>query len=491
MIQPNARNARIESHKAEPVQQSVRLHDLQFGRQTQFENSTERSQRFKCKRQQHNLEEPPAQRQRMYDEYAMPSNLPGVKNYRTINNAVPEILPAAPVSSALPSSSLANEISSRASIAPAAPPINFDDLFQKLLSAGLINNNAVKAETKDKPQDRPRTISLSDPESLKLRQQNHIIALFSGMQCSNCDARFPPEQTIKYSQHLDWHFRQNRRDRDSKRRAQSRGWYYNVNDWIQYEEIENLDERKMNWFEMQQMNMAKDDSAQRTESPPVPSCVAGPEDAGKTCEMCHDQFETFYDDENEDWHFRNAIRVDDKTYHPICFEDCNKPSSVSLDETSIPLKAKTTDDSGNPIVDHFVLSDSKLNFFFFFKFSVDIILLHDDDDVTEIARNGDDVPAVTSGLLVENVVSTPQDGASTSSGTVTSSTTNDDDVKKGTYEWIGNGSDLLVLQIAVVDVEDYEDKDDGFEDIGTFEEAAFIEDNSGEFSRSCYCCYEA
>lgn len=50
---------------------------------------------------------------------------------------------------------------------------------------------------------------------------------------------------MKYSQHLDWHFRQNRRDKDSTRTAQSRRYYYDVNDWVQFEEIEDLEERGM------------------------------------------------------------------------------------------------------------------------------------------------------------------------------------------------------------------------------------------------------
>lgn len=104
---------------------------------------------------------------------------------------------------------------------------------------------------------------------------------------------------------------------------------------------------------------------------------------------------------------------------------------------------------------------------------------------------------------MEKIDSTSQDGAS-ASGVVTSST--NDDVN-ATYESIGNESDLQILvpQISVVDVEDFEEKpidsttqlpvkikeepkddgydeDDGFEDIGTFEEATIIEDNSGKCS---------
>lgn len=206
--------------------------------------------------------------------------------------------------------------------AAAMPAINIGDLFQKLLESGILSNKPTTDKEKQKEKEKFKPITLAKPEHWKQRQPALIHVLFSGMQCSSCGVRFPPEQTMKYSQHLDWHFRQNRRDRDSARRAHSRRWYYDVADWIQYEEIEDLDEREKNWFETQQMAMSpsNDDGTQRNESP-VPSCVAGPEDVDKSCDMCHDQFETFFNEETEEWHLRNAVRMDDKTYHPICYQD--------------------------------------------------------------------------------------------------------------------------------------------------------------------------
>lgn len=237
----------------------------------------------------------------------------------------------------------------------AVPTINIDDLFQKLMASGILGGSSKAAaavedgkddddvsesnETSPKNKERrerPTPIDLSKAETVKKRQPAYIHRLFSGMQCSSCGVRFPPEQTIKYSQHLDWHFRQNRRDRDSARRAHSRCWYYDVTDWIQYEEIEDLDEREKNWFETQQLEMQENGGGNGpggnndapTGQPSVgsfdaaqPSCVAGPEDVDRTCDMCHDQFETFYNEETEDWHLRNAVRVDECTYHPICHED--------------------------------------------------------------------------------------------------------------------------------------------------------------------------
>jgi pre-mRNA cleavage complex 2 protein Pcf11 len=44
---------------------------------------------------------------------------------------------------------------------------------------------------------------------------------------------------------LDWHFRKNRREKEKKnaKKAQSRAWYYILSDWIQFEELEDLEDR--------------------------------------------------------------------------------------------------------------------------------------------------------------------------------------------------------------------------------------------------------
>jgi len=37
--------------------------------------------------------------------------------------------------------------------------------------------------------------------------------------------------------------------------------------------------------------------------------------------VCHDKFEQFYNEEREEWHLRAAVRIDGKTYHPLCYDD--------------------------------------------------------------------------------------------------------------------------------------------------------------------------
>lgn len=44
--------------------------------------------------------------------------------------------------------------------------------------------------------------------------------------------------------------------------------------------------------------------------------------------MCYESFEVVWDHEEEEWMLKDAIRVDDKVYHPICQEDAGKEFSI-------------------------------------------------------------------------------------------------------------------------------------------------------------------
>lgn len=415
---------------------------------------------------------------------------------------------------------------------PTMPNLNIDDLFQKLVASGILNNKKNNNNSDEAPTDKkkplPTPIDLSKSETIKQRQDAHIEVLFSGMQCSSCGVRFPAEQTTKYSQHLDWHFRQNRRDRDSARKAHSRRWYYDVSDWVQYEEIEDPDDREKNWFESQQSeadpsmggggqgNGTGEDNGNINDT--LPSCVAKADDLDKSCDMCHDRFETFYNEETEDWHLRNAVRVEEgATYHPICYEDYK--ASLTLDHSAINADLESTVNNDEPTISE----------------DINIILDDDDDDVivmpteepviTEIPDE-DDSAKISSieGELQENeetITETPEPPTtdeppeSTITSTPIVSTL---PVPIMNYESIGNESDLQILvpQISVLDLDDFEDKpaqenaadsnesglslmpikikeeprkgyhdedeeeDDGFEEVGTIEGAAIIDDDSGE-----------
>lgn len=146
--------------------------------------------------------------------------------------------------------------------APPAPALNINDLFQKLVASGFVTSlpkpeiKNEKVPIKPDPSVDPsapkikrnmcenlKPILFDKPETLKVRQSPLYSFLYAGMQCSSCGMRFSPEASMQYSQHLDWHFRQNRKGKRNIRVASSRKWYYSLADWKNYEELEDLEER--------------------------------------------------------------------------------------------------------------------------------------------------------------------------------------------------------------------------------------------------------
>ncbi|XP_032523087.2 pre-mRNA cleavage complex 2 protein Pcf11 isoform X1 [Danaus plexippus] len=219
-----------------------------------------------------------------------------------------------------------------ASSLPLLGGINVNDLYAKLVATGIVPMlNEVKPEkktevpeieeTKMKPKDDKNVIHKVDilkPETLRIKQRGLVLKLYSGMQCSGCGARFPPEHTVRYSQHLDWHFRQNRRERDSARRAHSRHWHYDLSDWLLYEELEDLEEREKSWFETGGSEETPAQVEAVVEESPSTAAGGAPQ---HNCALCGDRFHQFYNEDQEEWHLRNAVKHQDSYYHPLCLQD--------------------------------------------------------------------------------------------------------------------------------------------------------------------------
>ena len=55
-----------------------------------------------------------------------------------------------------------------------------------------------------------------------------IACMYKGIQCTSCAARFRQEQQAEYKEHLDWHFRQNKRETQDSKVVRNRRWYYEV-----------------------------------------------------------------------------------------------------------------------------------------------------------------------------------------------------------------------------------------------------------------------
>ncbi|KAJ8971726.1 hypothetical protein NQ317_002556 [Molorchus minor] len=168
------------------------------------------------------------------------------------------------------------------------------------------------------------------------------------MQCSSCGMRFSPEASMQYSQHLDWHFRQNRKGKRNIRVATSRKWYYTLSDWKNYEELEDLEEREKNYFDQQQQ--AENIGDETEEEVEIPSVPADPETTDECCDVCSDKFDQFFNEEREEWHLRNAIRIEDKTYHPVCYNDYQQSlAEQTFDESKVEPPTEEENTVKSPI----------------------------------------------------------------------------------------------------------------------------------------------
>lgn len=138
-------------------------------------------------------------------------------------------------------------------------------------------------------------------------------SLYGGKQCSNCSLRF--DDNNKYAIHLDWHFRQNLKSDNMFAR---RKWNYPLNLWVQFREINDDEIQESNNSDSTNVNdllISHNDNE-------VPTAPASKEDEKNICSVCHETFEKFWAEEEEEWRLRNArLHDDQRVYHPLCLMD--------------------------------------------------------------------------------------------------------------------------------------------------------------------------
>lgn len=78
------------------------------------------------------------------------------------------------------------------------------------------------------------------------------------------------------------------------------------------------------------MTQAENNGEEAEEEVEIPSVPADSDITDSRCEVCQDVFDQFFNEEKEEWHLRNAIRIDGKTYHPVCYDDYQASFSLII-----------------------------------------------------------------------------------------------------------------------------------------------------------------
>ncbi|KAG7882067.1 hypothetical protein KL905_000438 [Ogataea polymorpha] len=214
--------------------------------------------------------------------------------------------------------------------APTAAPAPGPAVFSTPELQKLLGLNPAKALTPQPSLQQPAPASsgfvMLSIELSQVLLNNHkptadeISLIYSSKpnQCSNCPKRFAstPEGAIARQQHLDWHFRTNKKLKDTGKQLYNRAWYLNDAKWIEFKEDEIVgytsDTLETNRVVVKEALSEEEVNKQ---------IVAIPEDSDNetVCGICREKLVGVFDDEMGEWIWRNAIEKKGRVYHYSCW----------------------------------------------------------------------------------------------------------------------------------------------------------------------------
>ena len=128
-----------------------------------------------------------------------------------------------------------------------------------------------------------------------------VDSLYCGFcaQCASCGLRF--ERKENYRNHLDWHFIYNSLRSRKNWMPRAQGWWPSLSN----KEEKCLDgpTRKKTKVDLE---LAKR----------VAVVAAG--EPNKCCSVCNEAFETYWDEDRDEWMYRNAVKVGENILHYTC-----------------------------------------------------------------------------------------------------------------------------------------------------------------------------
>ncbi len=138
------------------------------------------------------------------------------------------------------------------------------------------------------------------------------------LQCKQCALRFAAIDGVDgktlLSAHLDWHFRQKKRQNEKTKKTCSRDWYLPVQEWIDEQPIEPAADGqgtcRKRVIIVSQVFFGSVGEVKEVVKSSVP---AG--DAVAKCAICHEILEKYFDEDEDMWMIKGAVQVGDKVTH--------------------------------------------------------------------------------------------------------------------------------------------------------------------------------
>ncbi|OAD09225.1 hypothetical protein MUCCIDRAFT_136583 [Mucor lusitanicus CBS 277.49] len=180
------------------------------------------------------------------------------------------------------------------------------------------------------------------------------------LQCKQCGFRYPKTEKgqAKMDAHLDSHFRQNRKMKERVKRGLSRSWFVTVDEWINGEGGELMSQQApaflhdgMGHVNQKSAEKSNQASGEDAIDPNLHTVIMPDDDSRKPCAICGERFVDFWNDDEEEWMYKNAVLVDGKIYHATCHADAVKSGTLVEADTDMPdgadqgLKRKAKEES--------------------------------------------------------------------------------------------------------------------------------------------------
>ncbi|WWC94197.1 hypothetical protein V866_001037 [Kwoniella sp. B9012] len=187
-----------------------------------------------------------------------------------------------------------------------------------------------------------RSIDLNAPHTLSL---DHL-----PQRCKQCGMRFASDDNAKFQSHMDWHFRRNRKERESAGRGSHRRWLPRAEEWINDTYSSSSAEAGPSTNPIlnspgKSASTTMTISAERLQQLrekwiKVPSSTAK---ANSVCPVCKESFVKEWSQDEEEWIWKNALNINGTIYHATCRAE--QLSAMRRLKGSDPNKRST---SGSP-----------------------------------------------------------------------------------------------------------------------------------------------
>ncbi|KAI0677557.1 hypothetical protein C8Q78DRAFT_1003278 [Trametes maxima] len=272
-----------------------------------------------------------------------------------------------------------------------APISDISNLFNALVKAGVVPSSGTptgagataKSEEVVQPVDLEREASRSYRRSIlsyqvKLtsaditRQRLPIVdVLYNNLptQCKQCAIRFSnsPDGKKLFEDHLDMHFRQNRKASQAIGRGHSRSWFVSLEDWVHGDCTDVKGKGRADGRSVTSKVAAAEEAAKRDAELRAMHVVVPPGDEAKpiSCPICKELLKSEFLEDDEEWVWRNAVKKDDRIYHATCHaEAVASKSSLAVrlrNETSSRSRSRTPEARTPPKVLATLNGDSRMS----------------------------------------------------------------------------------------------------------------------------------